>query len=472
MTFVTPTTLPSGRAPVTVALTGASGGFGRTFLAQLRHLPTVRPSVLIDLNLEALATMLDELGFARTDWSECTTAEDVAATVADGRFALVTDIELCGPESYEVLVEATGSTRAGFRFAQRAIDHQRHVIMVSKEVESLSGVFLADKAATAGVAYLPGMGDQPANLLALLSWIQAVGLEVVAVGKSSEYDLNFDPATSIVRQLTEQIAAPALAEVLELGDDVESTLAVRDFATRGFKRAAAADYCEMAVVSQYSGYSPDVEAMHYPVARPNELADIYALREHGGILEREGVTDVFSMLRLPNEASFAGGEFVIVKAHDAETWSILREKGHVVSRDGRYACIFSPFHFMGVETPLSVLAAVNPHRVAETPRQYSTLVGRVEAGLTAGTVLRVAGHHHEIAGVAPVLRETSTVESDVAPFYLLDGATLTRPVASGELITIDDIEGFDPTLWQAFQAGRSLPAVPGMPVVTSKAVSA
>jgi len=467
MTFVTPPTLSTERAAITVALTGASGGFGRTFLAQLRQLPTVRPSVLVDLNLVALVEMLDAIGFDRAEWQECTDAAEVAATVAAGRFALVTDIELCGPESYEVLVEATGSTRAGFRFAQRAIDQQRHVIMVSKEVESLSGVYLADRAATAGVAYLPGMGDQPANLLGLLSWIQAVGLEVVAVGKSSEYDLNFDPATSIVRQLTQEVAAPALADLLHLGDDVAATLAERDFATRVFKRAAAADYCEMAVVSQYSGFSPDIESMHYPVARPNELADIYALREHGGILEREGVTDVFSMLRLPNEASFAGGEFVIVKTHDAETWSILREKGHVVSRDGRYACIFSPYHFMGVETPLSVLAAVAPNRVAETPRQYSTLVGRVEAGLPAGTVLRVAGHHHEIAGVAPVLRETSTVEADVAPFYLLDGATLSRPVASGALITIDDIAGYDPILWEAFQAGRALPSIDGMPVVAS-----
>jgi predicted homoserine dehydrogenase-like protein len=137
---------------------------------------------------------------------------------------------------------------------------------------------------------------------------------------------------------------------------------------------------------------------------------------------------------------------------------MLREKGHVVSRDGRYACIFSPYHLMGVETPLSVLEAVSEHRVPVEPRQHSTLAGRAVRDLPIGTELRVAGHHHEIDGVAPVLRATVDTAPDVAPFYLLDGATLARPVASGELITLQDIDGFDPRLWDAFAMGRELGA--------------
>lgn len=445
---------------VTVAITGASGGFGRTFLAQLKRLNTMRASVLVDLDLDAASALLADLGYDDASLTVCGDAAQASATVAAGRIALINDIALLAPDAYDVLVEATGSTRAGFTFATRAIDQGRHVIMVSKEVESLSGVYLADRAKEAGVAYLPGMGDQPANLIALLGWVHAVGLPVVAVGKSSEYDLNFDPSTGVVRQLREELHAPALADLLTLDEDIRVTLDARAAAASGFKRAAAADYCEMAVVSQYSGYVPDVETMHYPVARPNELADIYALREHGGLLASAGATDVFSMLRLPGEASFAGGEFVIVETGDSATWELLREKGHIVSRDGRYACIFSPFHLMGVETPLSVLEAVSAHRVASEPRQYSTLVGRAERDLAAGTELRVAGHHHEIDGVAPVLRATAETAGDVAPFYLLDKTTLARPVAAGELITMQDIAGFDERLWDAFVAGRALGTSP------------
>jgi predicted homoserine dehydrogenase-like protein len=459
MTLVTPAPFTPSSAPITVAVTGASGGFGRTFLAQLKKLSTMRASVLVDLDLDALAGMLDSLGYDRSGWRVCTTREAADDTVAAGSTALVADIALLSPASYQVLVEATGSTRAGFAFARRALEEKRHVIMVSKEVESIAGVYLADLARQHDVSYLPGMGDQPANLLALLAWVRAVGLDVVAVGKSSEYDLNFDPVTGVVRQVAETASAPELSALLDLGDDVAETLAARALAVASFTRAAAADYCEMAVVSQYSGFVPDVEAMHYPVARPNELADIYALREHGGILSSVGATDVFSMLRLPNEASFAGGEFVIVTTDDDVTWSILREKGHVVSRDGRYACIFSPYHLMGVETPLSVLESVSDHRVARAPRQHSTLAGRSEVDLPAGTELRVAGHHHEIAGVAPVLRASGDVAADVAPFYLLDRTILVRDVAAGELITVADVAGHGDELWEAFQAGRGLAPV-------------
>ncbi|WP_445996317.1 homoserine dehydrogenase [Okibacterium fritillariae] len=449
-------TAPAPSEPITVALTGASGGFGRTFLAQLAVIPTMRPSILVDLNLPALSALLDDLGYDRATWQIVDSAADVESVVADGRTALISDAALLAPSSYRVLVEATGNMRAGFAFARQALDAERHVVMVSKEVESLSGVFLSELARERGVSYQPGMGDQPANLLALLSWVQAVGLEVVAVGKSSEYDLTYDPATGMARQLDVDTHAPALGDLLELGDDLAATLAARHEATRAFKRAAAADYCEMAVVSQYTGFTPDVETMHYPIARPDELADIYSLREHGGILENSGATDVFSMLRLPGEASFAGGEFVIVKTHDAETWRMLRGKGHVVSRDGRYAAIFHPYHLMGIETPLSVLSAVDPHRVAAEPRQHTILSGRAEIDLAAGTALTVAGHHHEIAGVAPVLRATPETAPNVAPFYLLGGCTLSRPVAAGELLTIDDLDGVDLNLWAAFQAGRAL----------------
>jgi predicted homoserine dehydrogenase-like protein len=444
--------------PITIAITGASGGFGRTFLAQLKRLDTMRASVLVDLDLGAASALLGDLGYPEDSWTVCGDASAVSTAVEAGLIALVDDIELLAPEAYDVLVEATGSTRAGFTFAERAIEQRRHVVMVSKEVESLSGVYLADRAKHAGVAYLPGMGDQPANLIALLGWVESVGLPVVAVGKSSEYDLVFDPSTGVVRQLREELHAPELGALLTLGDDRIATLDARATAVQAFKRAAAADSCEMAVVSQYSGHIPDVEAMHYPVARPDELADVYALREHGGVLGSPGVADVFSMLRLPGEASFAGGEFVIVETGDAATWEMLREKGHVVSRDGRYACIFSPYHLMGVETPLSVLEAVSEHRVPVEPRQHSTLAGRAVRDLPIGTELRVAGHHHEIDGVAPVLRATVDTAPDVAPFYLLDGATLARPVASGELITLQDIDGFDPRLWDAFAMGRELGA--------------
>lgn len=433
---------------VRVALTGANGGFGRTFLAQLRAVPRLVAAQLIDPDTAGVQRMLDELG--------------IGGTAAGGPVP-VPSIDEVDWSGIDVLVEATGRIDAGHDYAAAAIAHGVHVVMVSKELESLAGVALAEAARAAGVRYLAGDGDQPANLLRLLDWVERAGLEVVALGKSGEYDLVYDPEAETVRQLDETMIAPTLGGLLELGDDIPATLTARAAAVAGLKRAAAADSCEMAVVSLYSGALADVEALHYPVARPDELADIYAAREEGGIRERTRTVDVFSMLRLPAEASFAGGVFTVVRTNDAVTWELLRGKGHVVSRSGEYACIYWPYHFMGVETVLTVLDAVDGTAPERTPRQHTVLAARATTALTAGTRFHVEGHHHEIAGVAPVIIDHADAaapgapgEPAVSPYYLLSGAVLTRDVAAGELVLLTDLAEVVPGALAAFTEGFAL----------------
>jgi predicted homoserine dehydrogenase-like protein len=425
---------------VRVALTGANGGFGRTFLAQLRAVPGLVASHLVDPDTAGVERMLGELSMPATGIRLVASADEIEWDEVD------------------VLVEATGRIDVGYDYAARAIANGTHVVMVSKEIESIAGVHLAAAARDAGVRYIPGDGDQPANLLRLVDWVERAGLEIVALGKSSEYDLVFDPATGQVTQLDTTVPAAALAELLDLGVDPLDTLEARAHAVEGLKRSAAADYCEMAVVSLYTGARADVEAMHYPVARPAELADVYAAREQGGLRRRDRVVDVFSMLRLPDEASFAGGVFAVVRTTDPVTWELLRGKGHVVSRSGEYACIYWPYHFMGVETVLSVLDAADGTAPVRDPRQHTVLAARAAADLTAGTRFTVQGHHHEIAGVAPVFVDREVAEdgegrAEVAPYYLLSGAALLRDVAQGELIALADLEGMPAAALAAFTAG-------------------
>jgi len=425
-------TIPHSEAPIRVAVTGARGGYARTLLAQLRDTADMVPAILVDPDTDGVQALVDELGIR-------------AARVVAGR----EDIHW---SDVDVLVEATGNVPAGIAYATAAIDNGVSVVMVSKEVETVAGVALSGRARTAGVRYLPGDGDQPANLIRLLAWVERVGLEVVALGKSSEYDLVFDPDAGTVSQLDEVVPAPRLAGLLRLGDDVRGTLDARADAVSALQRRAAADHCEMTVVAQYVGAGADREDLHYPVARPAELADVYALREHGGIIGTPRSVDVFSALRLPGEASFAGGVFAVVRTTDPETWRTLAGKGHVVSRDGRYACIFWPYHLMGVETPLTIGAAHDPGTPQPAPRQHVVLAGRAVQDTAAGTVFQVHGHHHEIDGVDPVIRPGT---DDAAPFYLLGGARLRHDVPAGHLIELDDLDGVDPAAAELFRVGRT-----------------
>ena len=439
---------------VRFTLTGAKGGFARTLLAQVRVMPRLVPVALCDLDLPGLRAMCEALGFPAERLVTCHDAAQLAAAPPDA-IRLVADAALLREVPHDILVEATGNPKVGHRVAREAIDAGRHVAMVSKEVDTVAGVALARRAAAKGVVYTTADGDQPANLIGWVSWARTLGLEIVAAGKSGEYDLVYDPATGTLSQLDETRSTPSMSRLLTLGEDIPATLAARRAALEGLKTGATADYCEMAVVASSTGLVADVEAMHYPVARIAELADIYALRAHGGIVGRPGVIDVFNVLRLPGEASFAGGVFVVVRTGDAPTWQMLAQKGHVVSRDGRYACMYLPYHFMGVETPISLLNAVLHGRASGSarPAQHAVLAGRAIQTIPAGTVLRMGGHHHDVTGVKPVLLSRAEAPADVAPLYLAAHATTAREIPAGALIGLDDIQGDDPALRDAWLSG-------------------
>lgn len=440
--------------PVRYALTGAKGGFSRTLLAQTRLMPKLVPAVLCDLDVPGLRALCAELGFPADRLVECKDAAAVAAAPADA-ILLVADVALMAHANYDILVEATGNPAIGYRVGRQAIEAGRHVAMVSKEVDAVAGISLSRLAAKHGVVYTTADGDQPANLIGWVSWARVLGLDIVAAGKSSEYDLVFNPADNTITQLDQTISAPAMADLLTLGDDIPATLKARREALNGLKTSATADYCEMSVVATNTGLVPDVELLHYPIARTAELADIYALREDGGVLNQAGVIEVFNVLRTPDEASFAGGVFVIVRTHDTVTWELLRQKGHVLSRSGKYACMYLPYHFMGVETPISLLNAVLHKRASGTdkPSQCAILGGRATVDIPAGTVLKMGGHHHDVTGVQAVLLAATDAPEGVAPLYLAAHATARRDIRAGNLLTIDDIENYDSELHAAWVDG-------------------
>jgi predicted homoserine dehydrogenase-like protein len=439
---------------VRYALTGAKGGFSRTLLAQTRLMPKLFPAVLCDLDVDGLKALCLELGYAADKLLVCADAQAVTAAPADA-IVLVADVDLMAGGRYDILVEATGNPAIGYRIARRDIEAGRHVAMVSKEVDSVVGIFLSRLAAKHGVVYTTADGDQPANLIGWVSWARVLNLDIVAAGKSSEYDLVFDPAEGTVTQFGSTISAPDMGNLLSLGDDIPKTLAARRAALNGLKTSATADYCEMSVVATNTGLVPDTELLHYPIARTAELADIYALREDGGLLSGTGRIEVFNVLRLPEEASFAGGVFVVVRTHDSVTWELLAQKGHVVSRDGRYACLYLPYHFMGVETPITLLNAVLHKRASgsDRPTQCAILGGRATVDIAAGTVLNMGGHHHDVTGVQAVLLPRGDAPADIAPLYLAAHATTARDIKAGALLTIADITNYDAQLCEAWQAG-------------------
>lgn len=423
-----------------VGIIGATRGYGYTLLAQMPKVRLMELRVICSRHPDECYAVLEEIGYDVSKIVLCENKEQIAAAAEDA-ILIVKDYHLVQECGITALVECTGNTAVSSDAALSALRRGINVYMVSKETDSVCGTLLNQVAAENNAVYALVNGDQPRNLLDLYSWGKLLGLDIVAVGKSSEYDFVWDRETGTMHYQDGISQPEPMPELLEhwyyQGTE---TLDGRQKLLGKYAEVISADLCEMNLVSNVTGYVPASPFLSYPIAKASELADIFIPEEDGGILKKTGVVDVFYNLRGKDEASFCGGEFIIVRCEDKKMWDILKSKGHVMSRNEKYACIYYPYHFMGMETPASILLGdfmeIGTHPEC---RQVSVLAGVANQDLPKGTVLNVAGHHHAIKGLTPQLLEQKEA-GNVAPFYLLNGSALLNDVKKGQNVTLDDVD--------------------------------
>jgi predicted homoserine dehydrogenase-like protein len=278
----------------------------------------------------------------------------------------------------------------------------------------------------------------------LVVWARLLGLEILCAGKTSEYDFVYDPAAKRVTSLDRVADGAAVGDFWEFGGrDVRSVVRARAQALASIPQHTVPDLVEMGLVANATGLAPDVPEFHAPIARVPEVADVLVPADLGGILQGPGRVDVFNALRRPDEASFAGGVFVIVRCEDKKTWEVLRAKGHVVSRSGDAAMIYRPSHLLGIESATTVLSAVLHGRSSgpEDVRPRFDVVGKTNKPLKAGTVLEATGHHHQIDGVDGLLVPArAAIGANPIPFYLMAGNRLLRDIPVGTVIAAEMVE--------------------------------
>ena len=430
----------AGEKKSIVGVVGATKGYGYTLLAQIPRVKHMELRVICSRHPDECREVLKETGFGDRTIIECADVEAVKAAPQDA-VLIVSDYRLVTECGITALVEATGNTAIGCEAAEDALKKGINVYMVSKETDSVCGPRLNQIAKEHNAVYSLVNGDQPRNLIDLYSWAKALGLEVICAGKSSEYDLVWDRETGELSYTDGSGTKEMLPGLMDCWRyQGRETLEARHKLLEKYTGAISADLCEMNLVSNITGLVPAKPELSYPITKPSELADIFIPEEDGGILKKTGVVDVFFNLRGVDEASFCGGEFVIIRCENEKMWEILIGKGHVVSRNKKYCCIYYPYHFMGMETPLTILLG-DLKGIGSHPecRQVSVMAGVAEKDIPAGTVLKVHGHHHSIEGLVPELLELSS-SGNAAPFYLLNGAVLKNDIKKGQPVTTDDVE--------------------------------
>ena len=299
-----------------VGVIGATKGYGYTLLAQIPTVAHMELRVICSRHLDECREVLLEIGYDAAKIVACSTEEEVRAA-ADDSIIITPDYRLVMECGITAMVECTGNTKVGSDAAIIALKKGINVYMVSKETDSVCGPVLHQIAAENNAVYALVNGDQPRNLLDLYSRAKLLGLDVVCAGKASEYDFVWDRETGSFLYKDGNHDYEALPELGAYWNyRGPETLAGRDSLLAKYREVISADLCEMNLVSNVSGLVPSRPFLNYPIAKTSELADIFIPKEDGGILEKTGVVDVFYNLRETDEASFCGGEFIIVRCEN------------------------------------------------------------------------------------------------------------------------------------------------------------
>ena len=408
--------------PVRVCLIGA-GKFGSMFLSQVPTTPGLEVSVIADLRVDAARNACRVVG-----WS----GERVEATdfTDDARAAIARD-------DVDVVIEATGHPSAGVAHARAAFAAGKSVVMVNVEADVLAGVALAREAKAAGVVYSMAYGDQPAIAAELVEWARCCGFEVAAAGKGTKHMPHYHQSTPETVWTHFGISDE---EARAAGMNPKMFNSFVDGTKSGLEMAAIANACGLSVPS---------DGLLFPPAGCHDLAHVLRPKALGGVLERDGMTEVVSSMEVDGRAVFNDlrwGVYVVVKAPNDYAAACFRQYGMPTDATGQYAAMYRPFHMIGLELNMSVLMAALEGKPTGSTRAFNgDSVACAKRDLAAGETLDGEGGYCVWGKLVPAER---SLREGALPIGLAQNVTLKRALKAGDVVSWSDVafkEG-DPTV--------------------------
>jgi predicted homoserine dehydrogenase-like protein len=409
--------------PIRIAQIGA-GKFGSMFLHQARRRRGMHVAGIADLSLPRARAAL-----ARIHWPDGSCdAASLDEAIATGATWLTEDaLALVADPRIEVVVECTGDPAAGLRHARAAIAHGKHVVMVNVEADVLAGPLLARQAERAGLVYSMAYGDQPALVCELVDTLSAAGFSVVAAGKGTKYLPAYHASTPATvwgfYGLTEEEARAGGMNPQMFNSFLDGTKSA----------------IEMAAIANATGLAPPEDGLAFPPAGTSDLPAVLRPRQGGGILARKGMVEVVSSLRrdgseIPDHLRW--GVYAVFEGETEYVRRCFTEYGVATDPTGRYAALWRPYHFIGLELGVSVASAALRREPTGCGRDWrADVVAVAKRPLKAGEVLDGEGGACVWGKCIPAARSRAL---GALPIGLAHGIRLARDVPEGAILTTDD----------------------------------
>ena len=414
--------------PITIGLIGA-GKFGLMFLSQVRQTDGMHLVGVADLNTARARSQL-KLGCWPDEQYAATSIDDAlkhgSTVVTDNADALITH------PAIEVIIEATGDPGAGIRFAMKAIENGKHIVMVNVEADAVAGPILARKAKQAGVVYSLAWGDQPALIAEHVDWARAAGFKVVAAGKGTRYHPTY-------HQSTPDTVWDILDKYMKIRDRNSINPKMFNSFVDGTKSGI-----EMTAVCNATGLRAQSEGLSFPPATRFEHAEICKPKADGGVLESAGVTEVTSSVYrdgtdVPH--SLVMGTYVVFETGSAYSEECFREYSMLPDKTGKYASLYRPIHMIGLELGISVASAALRKEPTGAPIVFnSDVVATAKRKLKAGEMLDGEGGFCVWGKQTPA---DASLRQGYLPLGLAHQVKLKNDIAEGQRLRWADVD-YDP----------------------------
>ncbi len=394
---------------IKVSLIGA-GLMGKGMVSQMMLMKGMTPSLVVSRNIEDAIASYTLAGIRREDIRIAKNLNDVNIAMEDGKFVVSDRTELGSAANLiDVVVDATGSPESGARIAMNSILNKKHIVMVNVEADVTVGPILNKLAKSAGVVYTGTAGDEPGSVKEIYDFADALGFEIIAIGKGKNNPIDFNANPESVRE----VALKKNLKPLRLASFVDGTNTM----------------IEMAAMSNATGFISDKRGAHGVHADVKELTDIFRLKKDGGILDNIGVVDYVH--------GIAPGVFAVVSTSLDQ---VHAEMKYLSMGDGPNYVLYRPYHLTSLETPITVAKAYfyNEATIAPIAGQVSEVVTLAKKDLKKGEYLDAIGEYKVLGTIEEYAKAK---EERLLPIGLVNTKTrVKRDIKKGEFISYDMVE--------------------------------
>jgi predicted homoserine dehydrogenase-like protein len=186
---------------------------------------------------------------------------------------------------------------------------------------------------------------------------------------------------------------------------------------------------EMTCAANATGCLPMKRGMIGPQATLENVSELFALEEDGGLTQFPGAVDFVQ------GSAMSGGVFIVVRINDER---IRADLEYLKVGKGKYFTFFRPYHLWFLEAPISIAKAFLHREPTLQPleRPYADIMTIAKRDLKVGETLDTFGGYtfHGIMDRADTVRKTNALPAGLAP-----GAKLKSPIIAGDIITWKDV---------------------------------